>query len=221
MSGELHNQLVSLAAKWLAKSHSVVITEIAGGSECPDAIGWTSGSSTLIECKASRSDFKADASKQFRAYPSGGMGVFRYYLAPADLIKADELPDAWGLLEVNESGKVRSKMAAKPQKANRSREVAILVSSLRRLAEHTPPDVKVRFYSILSGEKATFGIEPTPNPPRPNVDRVNCSCKRAEGETGGHGDMGHDWECKVVLTLQAAEEWDKKYKEGETNVLSE
>lgn len=160
MSGDTHCLLVKKAAEWLRKKHSVVITEMAGGSECPDAIGFTAGLSTLIECKASRADFWADAKKPFRLYPPGGMGVFRYYMAPADMIKSEEIPENWGLLELFEGGRVRAKRAAAPQKCDATRERAILVSALRRVAEVTPDGVSVRFYKDLTAETVTIGILP-------------------------------------------------------------
>ena len=64
--------------------------------EIPDAIGWLyTGHSRVIECKASRADFKADA----RKLRCGGMGNRRYYLAEGGLIRPDELTDGWGLIE--------------------------------------------------------------------------------------------------------------------------
>ena len=69
MSEVTHNDLVESAARWLRKEHSIVITEMSGSGswnsgEIPDAIGWNDGSTTtLIECKASRSDFLSDRKK--------------------------------------------------------------------------------------------------------------------------------------------------------------
>ena len=58
-----HAKLAKRAAQWLRRNHEIVITEISGGSETPDAIGFRGNSTTLIECKASRSDFLADKRK--------------------------------------------------------------------------------------------------------------------------------------------------------------
>jgi len=69
-----HAQLVALAARWLKRDHPLVITEMTAW-ESPDALGWKSSeSTTLVECKASRADFLADAKKFFREHPEYGMG---------------------------------------------------------------------------------------------------------------------------------------------------
>ncbi|MDQ7286946.1 hypothetical protein O0I55_17650, partial [Stenotrophomonas sp. Sm5341] len=74
-----------------------------GNCEDPDAIGWYTGRTMLVECKVSRSDFLADRKKRFRANPERGLGLYRYFMAPKGLIKVDELPARWGLLEVSGS----------------------------------------------------------------------------------------------------------------------
>ena len=72
--------------------------------ESPDAIGFRvsspsyGGGSVVVECKTSRSDFLSDRKKPHRISPSSGMGRFRYYLCPKDMISREELPDGWGLL---------------------------------------------------------------------------------------------------------------------------
>lgn len=78
-----------------------MLTERHGASESPDAIGWKNhGWSILVECKVSRADFLADLKKPHRVNPDGGMGQTRYFLTPPGLLKVDELPATWGLLEV-------------------------------------------------------------------------------------------------------------------------
>jgi len=99
-----HADLVAVAAKWLKVQCRcpVVITEmVTAAMETPDAIGWTRGGvTTVVECKTSRSDFAADAKKFFRRSPNHGMGRFRYFMTEPGLLKPDELPAGWGLLEV-------------------------------------------------------------------------------------------------------------------------
>lgn len=100
-----HDDLVAAAGRWLRNTAacSVVLEELVantGNGEKPDAIGWYTGHTLLIECKASRADFLADHKKRFRMHPERGMGMFRYFMAPAGLIKPSELPSQWGLLEV-------------------------------------------------------------------------------------------------------------------------
>jgi hypothetical protein len=68
--------------------------------EFPDAIGWRSYESYLVECKVSRADFLADLKKPHRVNPDWGMGDRRYYMTPPELVQPDEVPDLWGLLWV-------------------------------------------------------------------------------------------------------------------------
>ena len=71
--------------------------------------------------------------KYFREYSLMGMGNQRYMFAPRGMIKPEELPDKWGLLEgsanrirkIIESGYFRE--------ANKTNEVIMLTSVLRRL----------------------------------------------------------------------------------------
>lgn len=164
----MHALLIEQAAQWLAKSErcTVVITEmVTGASETPDAIGWKGSWSTLVECKASRSDFLADRHKFFRREPERGMGDSRYYAAPAGMIKAAELPDGWGLLEWN--GK-RLKAVVKSQNfrsraintGGASLEKCLLVSALRLVAVTAPKGVSVKCYVMESKGCATLGIVP-------------------------------------------------------------
>lgn len=142
-----HNNLVKIAEKWLISSRKcgAVLTELVTlGMETPDAIGFRDGTSTLIECKTNRSDFLADAKKLFRRNPWMGMGIFRFYLCPAGVITAQDLPEKWGLIWVTESGKPRQQIGPKGNvwssqqefyhaEKNIQAEQAILVSALRRL----------------------------------------------------------------------------------------
>lgn len=100
-----HKDLVKKAKLWLKKIEkcTIVIAEKSNGAEIPDTIGYKSARhSVLIECKTSRSDFRADADKWFRQ-EGLGMGQTRYFMAPAGIIPIDELPVGWGLLEVDSS----------------------------------------------------------------------------------------------------------------------
>jgi len=103
MSKLKHNELVKRAVKWLysqgcgyAVGERVAVTSTG---EIPDAIGFRSNCSILIECKTSKSDFKADRKKDFRFdNPHLGMGNFRFYLCEKDVISPLEVPNGWGLL---------------------------------------------------------------------------------------------------------------------------
>ena len=97
-----HAQLVSIAVKWLRSYRcGVVLSEQACLSgEMPDAIGWKRAChSVLVECKVTRADFLSDRSKPFRHNPEKALGCERFYLTPAGLVRLEELPKGWGLLE--------------------------------------------------------------------------------------------------------------------------
>ncbi|MDD5355028.1 MAG: hypothetical protein PHY56_00595 [Candidatus Omnitrophica bacterium] len=137
-----HTDLVKISEKWLRRSMNcgVVIAElITWASETPDAIGFKNGISILIECKMSRQDFLMDKKKTFRILPETGMGTYRYYICPEGLIKEDDLPPKWGLLYVDDKGKVKKVIG--PVKHNKhifvnirnmKAEQLLLVSALRR-----------------------------------------------------------------------------------------
>lgn len=108
--------------------------------EQPDCLGFRNGVSCLIECKTSRADFLADRKKWFRQDPTMGMGDWRFMLTPKGLIKPEELPENWGLLET--TGKRIFKTHGwpantcwfnKPHKANKQAECDFMYSALRRM----------------------------------------------------------------------------------------
>ena len=101
--GAEHAELVALGANWLKRQgFPVVATEIdaVGCREVPDVVGFRSTCSAIVEVKASRADFLADARKPERAAGNAGLGLFRFYLASPDVIRPDDVPAGWGLLHV-------------------------------------------------------------------------------------------------------------------------
>lgn len=141
-----HAQLVRLGELWLRRDYrcGIVLSEQSCASgEMPDVIGWKGQCrSVLVECKISRADFFADREKPFRKSPELGMGCERFYLTPAGLIAADELPPKWGLLEV----KVRQiKVRVKPSRISQRAETGLmlemnlLLASLRRVEVRIEP----------------------------------------------------------------------------------
>ena len=99
----LHDQLVLRAERWLANQGCQVVIRDpfrSWNQEQPDAIGWRSDVSILVEVKVSRSDFLADAKKHFRSNARSGMGDWRFYMCPPGIIQLDDLPEGWGLLWV-------------------------------------------------------------------------------------------------------------------------
>lgn len=105
-----HNDLVLIAEKWLRKNgFPVVVSELKTTiREIPDAIGFRSNSSMMIECKCSMSDFYADFKKPERINQNTGVGNYRAYLAPKGVLKLDKIPQGWGFLEVDEKGRVHT-----------------------------------------------------------------------------------------------------------------
>ena len=139
-----HKELVARAERWLRNSKGcpVVLTElVTGAGEIPDAIGWKGAYSTLIECKTSRSDFFNDSKKDARRLGLN-MGAACYYLTPPGLVKPEEVPSYWGLLEAGpRSVKVLKKSKSRSidgagdydqLMARQNREIVMLVSALRR-----------------------------------------------------------------------------------------
>lgn len=120
MSDWTHAELCTIAAIWLAsrpRNCRVAVAELpALLQEHPDAIGWDSwGATKLIEVKVSRSDFNADKRKPYRNGMMAPMGDLRWYMAPASLLRAEEMPDGWGLLVVQGKGRVVETKKAEQQ----------------------------------------------------------------------------------------------------------
>jgi hypothetical protein len=139
-----HSQLVEKAIRWLRSYRcGVILSEQACVSgEMPDAIGWKRAChSVLVECKVTRSDFLADRAKPFRQNSEQGVGCERFYLTPAGLIRREELPPGWGLLELR-----RARIEALQPSARNLRsasgfrcEMNLLLASLRRVEVRVDP----------------------------------------------------------------------------------
>lgn len=112
-----HRQLCEIGARFLKRPESAnghgchfTVIEAACYGENPDVFGVRHGihghgiGTFLLEAKTSRSDFLADRSKPHRLNPEIGMGKYRYYICPTDLIKPHELPEKWGLIYVSQKG---------------------------------------------------------------------------------------------------------------------
>jgi hypothetical protein len=133
-----------MAVGWLRRYRcGVVLSEQACVSgEMPDAIGWKKAChSVLVESKVSRGDFLADRGKPFRLKPESGVGCERYYLAPRGLIRLEELPAGWGLLEVCGREVERVKPSAKNLRTalGFQYEMNLLLASLRRVEVRIEP----------------------------------------------------------------------------------
>ena len=97
-----HTELVVYADRWLREQgYRVRLMEPGIRKERADAVGFKNDTSTLIECKASRSDFLNDKKKSFRSKDEKGIGYMRYYMVNEGICSIEELPDGWGLIEVS------------------------------------------------------------------------------------------------------------------------
>jgi len=187
-----HYELVERAAKWLAVRCPVVITEMTtAAGETPDAIGFSPHRSILIECKTSMADFRRDAKKPSRRrqqlagdapwpqaavqFWASALGDKRYYAVPHAIAdKVDAVLNAedsvWGLLSPpNDKSivlRVRREARDNHERNTHWREVAMLVSALRRVGGirgTSGPQVYVKLYLITKngGEpRATMGVKP-------------------------------------------------------------
>ena len=139
-----HAQLVERAVRWLRWYRcGVVLSEQACVSgEMPDAIGWKRANhSVLVECKVTRADFLADGAKLFRQKPEQGVGCERFYLTPPALVKPEELPCGWGLLELRRGRIEVLQNSAKNLRtaAGFRYEMNLLLASLRRVEVRIEP----------------------------------------------------------------------------------
>lgn len=139
-----HAQLVQKAVSWLRSYRcGVVLSEQACVSgEMPDAIGWKQAChSVLVECKVSRADFLVDRQKPFRLKPEKGVGSERFYLTPPGLVKVEELPAGWGLLEYRRGRIELLHPSAKNLRTSLGfrYEMNLLLASLRRVEVRIEP----------------------------------------------------------------------------------
>ena len=145
-----HAQLVRKAVAWLrAYRCGVILSEQACLSgEMPDAIGWKRAChSVVVECKISRADFLADGDKLVRRKPEIGLGCERFYLTPGQLLRSEELPAGWGLLEC----RPRNIAIIRPSARNLRTaiglryEMNLLLASLRRVEIRIQPQTITEF----------------------------------------------------------------------------
>ena len=102
MPSELHEHLCQKGVSWLKRNgFGVAAMNVwaLGSRERVDCIGYRQQCSAMIEVKDSRSDFLADRKNPERL--AGGVGTYRFYLAPTGLIAVNDLPAGWGLLQLS------------------------------------------------------------------------------------------------------------------------
>lgn len=124
----------------------------------PDAIGFCTTYSILIECKVSRSDFLEDKHKRHRR-TGCAMGNKRYYLAPQGMIDPDELPEKWGLIEPRETNMRLIRSAESFIDKSNEMEISLLISAMRRIKGMMPRGTSVKSYYKETGNTATLGIK--------------------------------------------------------------
>lgn len=141
-----HGQLVTLATRWLRSKYGcgVVLSEQACCTgEMPDVIGWKGKCrSVVIECKVSRADFLADRTKPWRLKPEIALGCERFYAAPKGMLRVNEIPPSWGLLEQRGNAFALTLKPARNSQRTSSAlmsEMNLLLSSLRRVELRIEP----------------------------------------------------------------------------------
>jgi hypothetical protein len=138
-NGLTHSKIIDHSRKVLKRAGmnwkcGITISELSTlNAEIPDILGFYSGGASLIEAKASRSDFLSDKKKPFRINPETGMGNYRFYACPTGLIKEEEIPEKWGLIYVSEKGRCTVKVKPKWQKSNTRAEHIFMYSIIRRI----------------------------------------------------------------------------------------
>ncbi len=139
-----HDDLVNIGYKWVMKHCGVAFKELkAAHNEIPDVLGFNSNGSFLLEAKTSRADYFLDKKKHFRQFSGKGVGDWRFFIVPKGLIKIEELPENWGLIEVSEKGKATcaynpfggGNIYSSWKRCNKSleAEMTFMYSALRRL----------------------------------------------------------------------------------------
>lgn len=168
-----HARLVRCAVDWLRYHYrcGIILSEqYCATGEIPDVIGWKGQcKSVMVECKVSRSDFLADASKPFRQRPEEALGSQRIYLTPENLIDPRELPPEWGLLECKGREvqlKVKPSRKDLRSSAGLMKEMNLLLASLRRVEVRIEPQTITDFLkwknrmAEYNGGRLPSGIAP-------------------------------------------------------------
>jgi len=140
-----HKELVDLSHKFVLKRFSCgfAVKELKTTiNEIVDVLGFGAWNhSVLIEVKVSRQDFLKDKHKPFRKNPEQGVGKYRFYCCPKEIVKIEELPQGWGLiyednhkLEVvfNPYSTLKGNIFKNGLEYNKDAERAIMYSCLRR-----------------------------------------------------------------------------------------
>jgi hypothetical protein len=126
----------------------------------------------------SRADFLADRGKAFRQRPELGVGAERFYLAPASVIRVEELPKGWGLLEWHNRRVTMAHPARKNQRGDEGFrcEMNLLLASLRRVELRIEPQTITEFLkwknrmADYNGGELPEGLAPLAEEPNHYLD---------------------------------------------------
>jgi hypothetical protein len=152
---------------------AVVASEMTAGSEQADALGWSSsGTSTLIECKASRADYLRDLRKPIRNYPDGGMGMQRYYLTAPGVIRQDDDLKGWGHLEARHLEHLTKIEMLRPSAffpCDQRAELSTLIQAIRLACGKVDHNIGRAFIHLRpwSDEDTRLAAPATPTPETP------------------------------------------------------
>jgi hypothetical protein len=159
-----HAALVARAITWLRTTRrcAFVLSEMqCNWLESPDAIGFSKQYSTLIECKVSRGDFRRDAQKRARR-EGVGMGYYRFYMVPAELVRRHEANgfneelatvEGWGLLWYHErTNRVSLEKPSMRFDVNQRAENLFLMSALQRVQVRLHPMPLCEYIRWAQGE---------------------------------------------------------------------
>ncbi len=137
---KLHEALVGHARDWLANNGCRVVVTNRGfyGLEIVDAIGWGVDLCTVVECKTSLEDLRADRRKRHTT-EGASMGDLRYFLTPKGLLHPDKTPEGHGLLELRGSRVYKLRQA--PARDRTWRRYAAECEMLRGYCRHLAQEV--------------------------------------------------------------------------------
>ena len=135
----------------------------------------------IYECKASRADFLSDVNEgKWRKYLPYCHRL--YFAAPADIIKADELPAEVGLLALNDKGDWRWQRQSKPRDDITFNQ-EILVSLLITCANHTrrsiqSPVERLSAFEYLAKRNKAAAFGKVLGNRIARLDMLEAECKR-------------------------------------------
>lgn len=181
-----HEKLVAIAVAWLRRYQcGVILSEQSCASgETPDAIGWKRAChSVVVECKISRADFLVDREKPFRQKQNLGMGCERFYLTPAGLVTASELPSGWGLLQLRgrEVEMVRASEKNMRSAGGFRHEMNLLLASLRRVEVRIEPQSITDFLK-WKNRMTEYNRGPLPEGIVAAQEEGNCFLEAIDGD---------------------------------------